>query len=96
MHPIKDTDNLSRVVAAIRSGDVETREGGHLVLPAGLSWRMTGGGNALFVPRVAAPLFESILNKCMPVEVPAGSFRDWEHERHVVTGQPGIGKSMWA
>ena len=90
MAPLKDTHEISRVVAAIRGGLVKKHADGHLLLPADLAWPVASN-NVLFVRQFAAPLFESVLNKCMPV--PGESM---ERQRRIVTGQPGIGKSVWA
>lgn len=87
--PLEDTHIICRVVAAIRGGAVMETADGHLLLPAGLNWP-AASNNTLFVRHFAAPLFESILNRCMPVPgMPL------EHQRRIVTGQPGIGKSVW-
>jgi hypothetical protein len=90
MKALPDTEHICRVVAAIRGGQVTRHADGHLLLPAGMAWPVASN-NVLFVRHFAAPLFESVLNKCIPV--PGESMR---YQRHVVTGQPGIGKSVWA
>lgn len=82
---------IPRVIAAIRAGQVETLKGGHLaLLPEGLSWP-AASNNVLFVRKFYAPLFESVLNRCLPV----GPKEDMSTQRRIVTGQPGIGKSVW-
>ncbi len=85
-------DPVARVVSAIRAGQYKTSaDGGHLeLLPPGLSWPIASN-NVLFVRSFYAPLFESVLNRCLPVE--AG--KDASLQRRIVTGQPGIGKSVW-
>jgi len=90
MAPLEDTHEISRVVAAIRGGLVTEHADGHLLLPADLAWPVASN-NVLFVRQFTAPLFESVLNKCVPV--PGESM---ERQRRIVTGQPGIGKSVWA
>jgi hypothetical protein len=90
MAQLEDTHKISRVVAAIRGGLVTEHAGGHLLLPADQAWPVASN-NVLFVRRFAAPLFESVLKKCVPV--PGESM---ELQRRIVTGQPGIGKSVWA
>ena len=90
MTPLEDAHHISRVVAAIRGGLVTEHADGHLLLPAGLAWPVASN-NVLFVRKFAAPLFDSVLNQCMPV--PGESMK---RQRRIVTGQPGIGKSVWA
>jgi hypothetical protein len=88
---LDDGHHISRVVAAVRGGQATQRFDGHLELPAGLAWP-AASNNVLFVRAVYAPLFESVLNRCLPV---APGRRQALHRR-VVTGQPGIGRSVWA
>jgi hypothetical protein len=91
MYPADCTDPVASVVAAIRAGQVTVRGDGHLQLPPGLVWPH-GEYGLLFVRKVYAPLFDTVLNKCLPV-APGESADD---QRHMVTGQDGIGKSAWA
>ena len=78
------------MIAAIRAGKVTVRADGHLELPEGMSWPVATN-NVLFVRKYYAPLFDSVLNKCLPTP---GQF-DKSRNRYIVTGQPGIGKSVW-
>ena len=82
--------NVSRIVAAIRAGQVIERADGHLELPEGISWP-AADSNILFVRKYYAPLFESVLNRCRP----CAPGQDMSDQRRIVTGQPGIGKSVW-
>lgn len=77
----------SRLVDAIRRREVTTTSDGHLLLPAGLQWPVATN-HILFVRRYYAPLFENVLRRCLPAEDPI------DH-RIIVTGQPGIGKSVF-
>lgn len=89
--PLVGTENpISRVVNDIRAGLVEEMPGGHLRLPAGTNWPVATN-NLLFVRKCYKPLFETVLNQCLPVE--SGDDR---RQRQIVRGQPGIGKSVWA
>lgn len=88
MVPLEDTHEISRVVAAIRAGQV-TENADHLLLPPHLKWPVASN-NVLLVRYFAAPLFEFVLNKCMPVPG-----KNADHQRRIITGQPGIGKSVW-
>jgi len=84
-----DDDNaISKFVRAVRGGLVVS-EGEALVLPDGMVWPGTNSSK-LFVRACYAPLFDSVLKQCKLVETD-----DESDLRFVVTGQPGIGKSMW-
>jgi hypothetical protein len=61
--------------------------GGHLELPEGVNWPLTRS-RVLFVRPFFAPLYESVLKKLKPA-----TFAKWH--RHIVSGQPGIGKSVF-
>jgi len=91
MRELPDNDPVALVVAAIRAGKVKQRPDGHLELPANLAWP-AASNNLLFVREFYAPLFESVLNRCQPV----ASGTDKARQRRIVTGQPGIGKSVWS
>ncbi len=92
------THPISQVVAAIRNGEVS--EGsigadgesvdGHLRLPAGMSWPIATN-NVLFVRKYYAALLEKVLGWCKAAKEGALSYT----QRHIVSGQPGIGKSVW-
>ena len=92
------THSFSQVVAAIRNGEVvEGSIGadgkpvdGHLRLPAGLSWPVATN-NVLFVRKYYAALLEKVLGWCKAAEIGALS----STQRRIVSGQPGIGKSVW-
>lgn len=71
---------------AIVAGRVKVLPGGHLELPDGLQWPVANHP-ILFVRSVYAPLYESVLQRFQPV---AG-----KSPRHIITGQPGIGKSVF-
>lgn len=89
--PASIPDDLTRRAAqAIRAGKVVKLDSGHLVLP-NCSWPGATSGE-LFVRDFYAPLFNVILNKCQA----AGSFTDdaLRTARHLLTGQPGTGKSV--
>jgi hypothetical protein len=84
------THHISRVVASIRSGEVKVGKDGHLRLPSSLQWPIATN-NVLFVRKFYAPLFEKVLDWCKarkPGELDSA-------QRRIVTGQPGIGKSVW-
>jgi len=85
-------------VAAIRNGEVTEGSSGadgkpadmHLRLPEGMTWPIATN-NVLFVRKSYAPLLEKVLRFCkaaMPGELSST-------QRQIVTGQPGIGKSVW-
>lgn len=80
------------MVAAIRGGHVTQSASGHLLLPEGLCWPIATN-NTHFVRKFYAPLLEKVLNMCLPCE--PQSHGDTAAQRRIVTGQPGIGKSVW-
>ena len=90
------TEDQDSIVAKAVRGIVEkqvkvTKE--TLELPAGIVWPFARN-NIMFVRRYYAPLYEAVLNKCQPIstkEMLAGEM----DARHIVTGQPGIGKSVF-
>jgi hypothetical protein len=88
---LPEDDAVSRVVSAIRGGMVTTHADGHLILPETLCWPIATN-NVLFVRKCYKPLFEHVLNKCRPVD----PSMQLEQQRRIVTGQPGIGKSVWS
>jgi hypothetical protein len=88
---LPDSDPISQVVAAIRGGKVTEHTDGHLILPQGLNCPFATN-NVLFMRKYYKPLFESVLNRCRPVKP---GMREESHRR-IVTGQPGIGKSVWS
>jgi len=77
-------------VAAIRDGRVAMHPGGHLLLPEGVAWPCATN-NVLFVRNFFAPLFDSVLGGCKPCKPDENP----NLQRRIVTGQPGIGKSVW-
>ena len=87
---LPDHDNIARVVAAIRAGQLAKRDDEHLQLPEGVYWPVGNNrSNILYVRKYYRPLFHSVLKKCLPHEADPDC-------RRIVTGQPGIGKSFWA
>jgi hypothetical protein len=95
---LSDTDVISQAVAAIRNGEVKEGSVGadgkqvdvHLRLPAGLRWPIATN-NALFVRKYYAPLLENVLGWCTAAKPDEPD----SEMRRIVTGQPGIGKSVW-
>jgi hypothetical protein len=87
---LEDNHQISGVIAAIRAGDVTVGEDGHLRLPSHLEWPFATN-NMLFVRKFYAPLLESVLNFCKRCAAGANK----ASQRRIVTGQPGIGKSVW-
>jgi hypothetical protein len=85
-------------VAAIRAGEVTegsmSADGNpvdtHLRLPVGTSWPIATN-HVLFVRQYYAPLLEKVLCWCRAAE--PGKLAS--SQRHIVAGQPGIGKSVW-
>jgi hypothetical protein len=63
------------------------RTSGHLEMPEGVKWPLTSS-RVLFVRPFFAPLYESVLKELKPASESA-------LHRHIVTGQPGIGKSVF-
>jgi hypothetical protein len=63
------------------------RTSGHLVMPEGVHWPLTES-RVLFVRPFFAPLYKSVLKELKPAATVSG-------HRHIVTGQPGIGKSVF-
>ena len=90
------TEDQDSIVAKAVRGIVEkqvkvTKE--TLELPAGIVWPFARN-NIMFVRQYYAPLYEAVLNKLQPIsmeEIRAGE----QDARHIVTGQPGIGKSVF-
>jgi hypothetical protein len=82
-------DRIRAAVAAIRRSKVVVRPDGHLQLPKGIPWPIATN-NVLFVRKYYAPLYESVLNRCQ--RVPG---KHPHNSRRIVTGQPGIGKSVF-
>ena len=95
---LPDTHPISQVIAAIRNGEVSEGTIGadgdpadmHLRLPAGMSWPVATN-NVLFVRKYYAPLLEKVLGWCRAAK--RGDLSSTQ--RRIVTGQPGIGKSVW-
>lgn len=76
---------LQEVVKAIVGGRVQVVEGGHLKLPDGITWpHRYADSPLLFVRKQYEPMYEHVLSR---LESP--------DTRVIVTGQPGIGKSMF-
>jgi len=82
---------MVRAVAAIRSGKVTQRADGHLVLPPGTHWPSTTT-NVLFVRSCYAPLYESVLGRCL---FPLDEFPAARNARRIMTGHPGIGNTAF-
>lgn len=95
---LPDSADISRLVTAIRAGSVKQQDddgnrvtsGGHLVLPTDIKWP-DATNNILFVRKFYAPLYQSVLQECKRARAPMGE----EFHRRIVTGQPGIGKSVF-
>lgn len=94
---LPDTDHISKVVAAIRNGEV--KEGSidadgklvdsHLRLPEDTAWPIATN-NVLFVRKYYAPLLEKVFGFCRAAKRGELSYR----QRHILT-EPGISKSVW-
>jgi len=65
------------------------RSDGHLEMPSGVVWPFANS-RLLFVRAFYAPLFESVLGRCVRCT-------DADVGQHylAITGQPGIGKSVF-
>jgi hypothetical protein len=88
---LSEDNEINQLVAAIRSGKVTKHADGHLILPENLRWPFATN-NVLFVRKFYKPLFENVLNMCLPVKPGMPERR----HRRIVTGQPGIGKNVWS
>jgi hypothetical protein len=92
-----DDDDIYKAVTAIREGKVlvQSDDGsatvkGHLVLPEGLYWP-NATNNKLFVREFYEPLYEHVLRECkraLPGE-------QADVQRKIISGQPGIGKTVF-
>lgn len=84
------SDNAIRLaVKSIKNKDVKSQEG-CLKLPKGQVWPGTANNN-LFVRDCYAPLFDDVLMKCNPTSLQEDDTR----HRQIITGHPGIGKSLF-
>jgi hypothetical protein len=85
--------NLPDMEVTLPDGEVTVQRGevvhtgGHLEMPEGVHWPLTSS-RVLFVRPFFAPLYESVLKELKPAS-------ESLLHRHVVTGQPGIGKSVF-
>jgi hypothetical protein len=77
-------------VAAVRAGHVKIHPDGHIMLPETLCWPFATN-NVLYMRTFYRPLFDHVLNMCQPVKPGMQE----ASQRRIVTGQPGIGKSVW-
>lgn len=83
----EDQDSIvAKAVRSIVGNKVKVTEE-TLELPDGIVWPFARN-NIMFVRKYYAPLYEAVLNKCLPEK------REMD-ARHIVTGQPGIGKSVF-
>jgi len=82
---------MMHVVAAIRDGRVTQTPEGHLQLPDGVTWPGTTNG-LLFVRSFYSALFADVLCGCAS----AAGQPVTSDFRRIVTGHPGIGKTVWA
>ena len=89
----EDQDSIvAKAVRSIVGNKVKVTEE-TLELPDGIVWPFADN-NIMFVRKYYAPLYDAVLNKCLPIsmeEMRAGKM----DARHIVTGQPGIGKSVF-
>ncbi|RYE85378.1 MAG: hypothetical protein EOO65_00510 [Methanosarcinales archaeon] len=81
--------NVSRAVDAIRRGLVTQTEVGDLQLPSG-TWP-AATNNTLFVRSFYDALYTNVLRECK-MKQSSGVTDD---DRRIITGQPGIGKSVF-
>ena len=80
---------LSEIVAAITaisSGSIDCSEDHLLKMPAGCKWPFATN-NVLFVREYYSPVYEDVLNEC--------KFNETKDRQYIVTGQPGIGKTVF-
>ena len=82
-------DDVAVAVNAILDDGGFTVGVAHLPLREGATWPSTDS-NVLFVRKCYKPMYENVLKQCQPV---AGGRKS--AQRHVITGQPGIGKSVF-
>jgi hypothetical protein len=95
---LHDSHPVARVVSAIVGRGKETvtlLRRRHLKLPKGLAWP-AATNNVLYVRACYRPLFDGVLNKCTAPARLRSRMRDADTFLHqVITGQPGIGKSVF-
>jgi hypothetical protein len=82
---------VAPAVAAIRAGKVKVRTDGHLELPRNIEWPIATN-YILFKRFFFDDFFKHVLHECKMVDDPTG---DGTAYRKVVSGQPGIGKSVY-
>lgn len=86
-------DGVGKALLALRNAHscVEKLPGGHLRLcredKTPLNWPCAAS-NVLYVRSCFAPLYEKVLSRCAPDPI-------LQAQKHLVTGQPGIGKSVF-
>jgi len=85
------TSPFAQAVRAICDGEV-TVEKGNLVMPGEIKWPFANHP-LLFVRAAYEPLYRNVLNELKKY---AESTFDNQFPRRIVTGQPGIGKSVFA
>lgn len=81
---------IKHIIDAIRAGEVK-QINGHLYLPAHLGWP-GAPNNVLYVRNFYDLMYATILRKCAPPP-PRGSMLI--KSRRILSGQPGIGKSVF-
>lgn len=89
---LPDNTEVAQFVKAVRNKMVDVLMGGHLQLRDGVVWPGTDS-SILFVHGYFKPLFESVLLRC--VRRDKDKKRATIDDRNIITGQPGIGKSLY-
>ena len=91
------TSDVARAIKAIRAGEVKVKDDS-LVLAVGMKWPCATN-NVLFLRKYYEPMFNEVLRRGMPVAATDNPPPRWRqvtgNERIVITGQPGIGKSVF-
>jgi len=78
---------ITGTALAIMNNEVVVTTKGHLELPKSAKW-LQANHQLLFVRKVYSEFFDSVFNELERDE-------DGNYEMFAVTGQPGIGKSMF-
>jgi hypothetical protein len=88
---LEDPSPIAEAVAAIRAGKVSVLANGHLQLPDNIIW--PGATSSILFKRFFFdPFFKDVLHECQMVD---DSIGDGTAYRRVISGQPGIGKSVY-
>ncbi len=102
MPVLSDTAQVSRVVSELRARKYATsKESGHVDLLDESVWWPNATNNVLFVRKVYPHLYESVLGECKRAAQGGGTasgtsaFHQEKAQRRIITGQPGIGKSVF-